>query len=85
MRRCWVYRLAHQIPAHLGVPSGRPAKTLAPLAREDFISKKLAPKLAQQLKVLLTRSLSMPAVSTRCHQVIVAAWQLWRLPREEVF
>jgi hypothetical protein len=33
------------------------ARALAPLAREEFISKKLSPKLAQQLKVPSTPAL----------------------------
>ena len=50
-------RLAVHIPAYLegggsslGSGSSAQHRGLAPLAREDFISKKLSPKLAQQLK-----------------------------------
>jgi hypothetical protein len=44
-------RLALQIPSYLDRAPGSAHRTLAPLAREEFISQKLAPKLAQQLKV----------------------------------
>ena len=45
-------RLALNIPSYLeeGAVRAKPPR-LAPLTREEFVSKKLAPKLSQQLKV----------------------------------
>lgn len=47
-----VCRLALNIPSYVeeGTVRARPPR-LAPLTREEFVSKKLAPKLQQQLKV----------------------------------
>lgn len=47
-------RLALTIPSYVdeGAVRSKPPR-LAPLTREEFVSKKLAPKLSQQLKVRL--------------------------------
>jgi len=54
------HRLALRIPAYLedsqSPQAGRLQRALVPLVREEFISQKLAPKLAQQLKVLIAKA-----------------------------